>query len=70
MGIFSEELKILDKNTTLLMIDEMQEKIDAQEEIIQQDKDALQQSKKALQQKDDEILRLRELLAQKDEKHS
>ncbi len=26
MGIFSEELKILDKNTTLLMIDEMQGK--------------------------------------------
>ena len=61
MGIFSEELKILDRNTTLLMIDEMQEKINAQENIIRQ-KD------EALSQKDEEILRLRRLLDMKNEK--
>ena len=34
MGIFSEELAILDKNTVDYMIDEMQNKIDEQKEII------------------------------------
>ncbi len=75
MGIFSEELKILDRNTTLLMIDEMQEKINAQENIIRQkdeallrDKDALRQKDEALSQKDEEILRLRRLLDMKNEK--
>ena len=74
MGIFSEELKILDRNTTLLMIDEMQEKINAQENIIRQkdeallrDKDALRQKDEALSQKDEEILRLRRLLDLKNE---
>ena len=31
MGLFSEELRILDRNTVQYMIDEMQEKIDAQQ---------------------------------------
>lgn len=30
MGIFSEELKILDRNTVKYMVDEMQETIDEQ----------------------------------------
>ncbi len=60
MGIFSEELKILDRNTTLLMIDEMQEKIDAQENIIHQKDETILQDKEALRQKD-------EALCQKDE---
>ncbi len=74
MGIFSEELKILDRNTTLLMIDEMQEKIDAQENIIHQkdkallrDKEALRQKDEALSQKDKALLRDKEALRQKDE---
>lgn len=79
MGIFSEELKILDRNTTLLMIDEMQEKIDAQKNIIRQkdealdralkqNEEALRQKDEALSQKDEEIFRLRRLLGLKNEK--
>ena len=46
MGIFSEELAILDKNTVDYMIDEMQDKIDEQKETINdlEDKLARQQS--------------------------
>ena len=40
MELFSEELKILDRNTVQLMIDEMQEEIDVQKEtIIQKDQE-------------------------------
>ncbi len=74
MGIFSEELKILDRNTTLLMIDEMQEKIDAQKNIIRRkdeallrNKEALRQKDEALSQKDEALLRNKEALRQKDE---
>ena len=34
MGIFSEELRILDRNTVQLMIDEMQDTINTQKDII------------------------------------
>lgn len=51
MELFSEELKILDRNTVQLMIDEMQEEIDVQKETIIQ--------------KDQEIERLKKLLAEK-----
>jgi hypothetical protein len=67
MGIFSEELKILDKNTTLLMIDEMQEMIDAQKNIIHQKDEALSQKDEALNQKDEALLQDKEILRQKDE---
>ena len=50
-GKFSEELKILERNTVQLMIDEMQEEIDVQKETIIQ--------------KDQEIERLKKLLAEK-----
>ena len=36
MGIFSEELKILDRNTVQLMIDEMQDTINAQQGLLQE----------------------------------
>lgn len=42
MGIFSEELKILDRNTVQLMIDEMQDTIDSQNVIIEELKRQLQ----------------------------
>lgn len=41
MGIFSEELAILDKNTVDYMIDEMQDKIDEQKETINDLEDKL-----------------------------
>jgi hypothetical protein len=48
MGLFSEELQIMDDNTVRYMIDDMQEKIDRQEETLHQ-RDA------AIHQKDEEI---------------
>ena len=61
MGIFSEELKIMDRNTVQLMIDEMQDEIDGMKELLgQKDK---QQS-----QKDEALRRKEELLLQKEEK--
>lgn len=58
MELFSEELKILDRNTVQLMIDEMQEEIDVQKETIIQ-------AKKQLTERDQEIERLKKLLAEK-----
>ena len=41
MGIFSEELRILDRNTVQLMIDEMQDTINAQKDTIDSQKDTI-----------------------------
>lgn len=60
MGIFSEELKILDKNTVQLMIDEMQDAIDSQNEL-------LAHQNKELSQRDEEIRRLTKLLKREQE---
>ena len=73
MGIFSEELKILDKNTVQLMIDEMQDEIDSQKNTIDSQKDTINSQnntiasqKILLDQKEAEIARLQKLL--KDQK--
>ena len=55
MDIFSKELRELDKNTTLYMIDEMQETIDQQ-------KQTLDEKDKALAEKDARIKELEALL--------
>lgn len=52
MGIFSEELKILDQNTVQLMIDDMQDTINFQ-------KDALSKKDAAIAQKDAAIAQMR-----------
>ena len=41
MGIFSEELRILDRNTVQLMIDEMQDTINSQKNTIDSQKDTI-----------------------------
>ncbi|MDO5134254.1 MAG: hypothetical protein Q4D81_14925 [Eubacteriales bacterium] len=56
MNMFSKELAELDRNTTLLMIEEMQDRIDKQAE-------ALLRKDEALQQKDTEIAALERRLA-------
>ncbi len=61
MGIFSEELRIMDRNTVQLMIDEMQDEIDGMKEL-------LGQKDKQLSQKDEALRRKEELLLQKEEK--
>lgn len=57
MGMYSEELRILDRNTVQYMVDEMQEQIDSQrkEIIVQQ---------KTIDEKDKEIQKLKTLLQQ------
>ena len=68
MEMFSEELKILDKNTVRLMIDEMQEEIEEQG-IRLKEKDAqLEQKDSQLKQKDKLIEELRTQLTQQSDK--
>lgn len=57
MGIFSEELRIMDRNTVQLMIDEMQDEIDGMKELLGQ-KDEL------LSQMDEKIRQLEKRLAE------
>ena len=57
MGIFSEELKELDRNTVQLMIDEMQDSL-------KQQKETIEQQKNMLVDKDNEIVQLRKQIEQ------
>jgi chromosome segregation ATPase len=67
MGLFSEELQIMDDNTVRYMIDDMQEQIDRQGEALQQKDAEISRQGEALAQKDAEISRQEEALHQKDE---
>jgi hypothetical protein len=58
MGLFSEELQIMDDNTVRYMIDDMQEQIDRQDAEIQQKDAEISRQEEALHQKDEEIKRL------------
>lgn len=69
MGIFSEELRMLDRNTVQLMIDEMQKKIDTQgEELAAKDEqltlkdEQLTQRERQISEKDAIIAKLQEAL--------
>ena len=59
MGMYSEELKILDHNTVRYLVDQMQEEIDSQ-------KEQLDSQKKQLEMKDKELQKLRRMLAEKE----
>lgn len=59
MGFFSEELRILDRNTVQLMIDEMQEELDAKEEKLNSINEELMQKDAQLQEALAEIARLK-----------
>ncbi len=61
MGMFSEELRELDRNTVQYMIDDMKDEIDAQRQ-------ELKEQKELLGEKDNEIGAQRKLLSQKDDK--
>ncbi len=60
MGLYSEELKILDKNTVQLMIDEMQDEIDGQKKQLSQKDEQLIQKDKRI----DRLFQENELLSQ------
>ena len=49
MGIFSEELRIMDRNTVRYMVDEMQETIDEQKETIDEQKEMLAERDRKLE---------------------
>lgn len=50
MGMFSEELRELDRNTVHLMIDEMQDEIAAQKKILEENEKVLKEQEKAIEE--------------------
>ena len=67
MGLFSEELKILDKNTVMYMIDEMQDTIDEQKAELSQKDEQLSQKDELLSWKDEQLSQKDTELTQKNE---
>ena len=79
MGMYSEELKILDHNTVKYMVDQMQEEIDNQKEQLNNQKEQLNNQKeqldiqksqlkekdKQLEEQERELQKLRRILAEK-----
>ena len=72
MGMYSEELKILDQNTVRYMVDQMQEEIDSQKEQLEikdrqldSQKEQLDSQKEQLKQQEKELQKLRHMLAEK-----
>ena len=64
MGLFSEELAILDSNTVEYMMDEMQREIDEKKELLRQQSEQLSQQSEQLSQKDEELAAERLLKSQ------
>ena len=62
MGIFSEELRIMDRNTVKYMVDQMQEEIDSQKQELEQKDTQLKQKDKQLSNQKQEIEFLRKEL--------
>lgn len=62
MGIFSEELRELDRNTVQYMIDEMQEDIDRKQALLEQQEQQLQQQNQQLEMKNRQIEELKRML--------
>lgn len=68
MGLFSDELRILDENTVQLMIDEMQETIDRQrEELQRQTEEAVVRENELRQRQSEEIQRQKEEARKREE---
>ena len=65
MGMYSEELKILDHNTVKYMVDQMQEEIDSQKEQLDIQKNQLIEKDEQLKQQEKELQKLRRILAEK-----
>ena len=66
MELYSEELRIMDRNTVQLMIDIMQKRIDEQSESLLQNKEQLSQKDTQLSQKDAQLSQKDAQLSQKD----
>ena len=70
MGMFSEELRELDRNTVKYMIEEQQKEIDNQKEKLSQQKEELTQQKEKLSQQEEELTQQKEKLSQQEEQLS
>jgi len=55
MGLFSKELRELDRNTVQYMIDEMQEEIDASKKVIEEQEQQLTKQGEQLEEKEQRI---------------
>ena len=64
MGMFSEELRELDRNTVQYMIDDMKDEIDAQKETIAEQKELLSQKDDRINAQNKQIEELKHRLAQ------
>ena len=60
--MFSEALKIMDRNTVNYMIEEQQKELEEKDKQLEQKNEQLEQKDKQLQEKDQEILALRRQL--------
>ena len=56
MGMYSEELKILDKNTVRYMVDQMQEEIDSQREEIDSQREQIDSQKEQLDNQREQLV--------------
>nr|WP_295255738.1 PD-(D/E)XK nuclease family transposase [uncultured Blautia sp.] len=63
MGIFSEELKIMDRNTVKYMVDEMQEMIDEKDRQLEEKNQEIEENKQCMKEKDQKIEELEKELA-------
>lgn len=63
MGIFSEELKIMDRNTVKYMVDEMQEMIDEKDRQLEEKAQEIEENKQCMKEKDLKIEELEKELA-------
>ena len=64
MDMFSKELRILDRNTVQLMIDEMQDELEQKRDELRQTNDELKQTNDELKQKSDELRQTNDELKQ------
>ena len=68
MEMFSEELRILDRNTVHLMIDQMTEQIEGQKKIIEEKDRAIGEKDKAIEEKNKAIEEKDKAIEEKDKK--
>ena len=66
MGMYSEELKILDHNTVKYMVDQMQEEIDNQKEQLNNQKEQLNNQKEQLNNQKEQLDIQKSQLKEKD----
>ena len=62
LHMFSEALKIMDRNTVNYMIEEQQKELEEKDKQLEQKNEQLEQKDKQLQEKDQEILALKKQL--------